>query len=308
MAVFRIQDNVPDSYNKPSRDFQLLCNVFDYMNGAVKYDINSIRDVTDTVFCNDVLLNKLKTKLGFFSNVPMNTYTQRLILRAFPYLIKYKGSSTGIKQAIYVYLKTQHLDTTTDIQITNSVQSYNSNSENVIDDVYLVKIGLDVNLMDITILTELLKYILPAGYGVTYAKSAKMEIPHITALNKVTNNINIVFVTQFVNDAIKDVSDTNTDTNGVSTTTVPLSNIPLTDDKGNTVTDENGKVIYRNIDNIDVNRYVELQHPDKNIDIEASNIEEVPNSIDEFESVTGFDKFIYRQTITETSNTEEEDT
>lgn len=237
MAVFRIQDNVPDSYNRPSRDFQLLCNTFDCMNGAIKYDINSIKDVTDTNLCNDVLLNKLQTKVGFFSSLQINTEVQRLILKAFPYLIKYKGSRAGIKEAIYIYLKTQNINQRVDITVVNNSKALNSHNISIIDDLYFVNLGLNVQLKDIHILTELLKYIIPAGYGVSYSKVSQMGVPPVKAYNKIKNNVNIIFVSQFVNDTIRDayVYDDkgneiiDNSINAVSTTSIPSNIFALID-------------------------------------------------------------------------------
>ena len=229
MAVFRIQNQVPDAYNRNSRDFQLLCNTFDCMYGAVKYDIDSIRDVTDTTLCNDNLLSKLQTKLGFFTNITMNTETQRLILKAFPYLIKHKGSINGIKQAIHIYLKTQNIIGTVDVKVKNQ-KNKRFDGTNIMDSIYVVNIGLHVKLMDITILTELLKYILPAGYGVNYSLIKESKVPFVKAYDKIKNSIDILFVTQATNDAIRNdsfITDGYHDLpiNAVSTTGIPLAEI-----------------------------------------------------------------------------------
>lgn len=175
MNVFRTQEHVPDVYPRKSRDFQLMCNIFDCVQGAVKYDIDSIRDVVDTDLCNQRVLNYLQTKLGFFTDVKMTSDTQRTILKAFPYLIKNKGSRKGIEQSIQVFLKTQNVSGEIKVLITNKrvnnkiVQSEPSEVYmDVLENVYVVQVSMSTKELDITILDEILKYIIPAGYKIEY--------------------------------------------------------------------------------------------------------------------------------------------
>lgn len=159
MAVFRLQENVPDVYQRKSRDFQLFCNVFDYMNGAVKYDIDSIRDIIDTNQCNERLLPYLQTKLGFFTNVKISAEDLRIILKAFPYIVRNKGSRIGIEQAIQVFLKIYGLSANVEVRIDNGDE---------ISGDYVIYIGVQDKLPDTTILNEILKYVIPAGYGLRF--------------------------------------------------------------------------------------------------------------------------------------------
>ena len=59
--IFRLQENVPDVYARKSRDFQLLCNVFDILQGGIKYDIDTITSVVDTRYCSERLLPLLQS-------------------------------------------------------------------------------------------------------------------------------------------------------------------------------------------------------------------------------------------------------
>lgn len=164
MARFRLQENVPDIYVEQSRDFQLFCNLFDVVNGGVKFDIDSIRDVSDTELCSDRLLEFLKVKLGFLSNKHISTTALRIILKGFPYLIKNKGSRLGIQQAIILFLKTQGIEGAVTVIPQNRV----TNDYDDLIDTYKVDVSIKSQLLDITILEELLKYVLPAGYDIEY--------------------------------------------------------------------------------------------------------------------------------------------
>lgn len=230
MAVFRLQEHVPDVYARKSRDFQLLCNVFDCMNNAVKYDIDSIRDVTDTNLCNDRLLNLLQTKLGFFTNKHMNSDTQRIILKAFPYMIKNKGSTKGIKQAIYTFLKTQGVNGVVTVQVINREnvnKMVDNKSVNTIANTYVVELGMQTRVLDTTILTEILKYIIPAGYIVRYSFNNEQKVSDITSS---TDYINIIFVRESLNSGLRLSAYNESDLPINSVDTVTITNKDTTED------------------------------------------------------------------------------
>ena len=90
--MFRLQNNTPTIYVENSRDFQLLCRLFDYMINGIKYDINSILNILNPMKINDRMLNLLCTKLGFFPKNQYDSRTLRYILSTFPYIIKNKGT------------------------------------------------------------------------------------------------------------------------------------------------------------------------------------------------------------------------
>lgn len=163
MATFRSQNHVPDVYVKGSRDFQLFCNLFDCVNGGIKYDIDSIPDVVDTNQCNERLMPYLQTKLGFWTNVKIKAENLRIILKGFVYAVRNKGSIKGVEQAVQLFLKIAKIKTNVHIEVINEPSNDNS-----LQDPYTVIIGTEERLGDTTILDEILKYILPAGYAYRY--------------------------------------------------------------------------------------------------------------------------------------------
>ncbi len=157
--IGRVQDLVPEVYVNESRDFALLARAYDCIIQGVKFDIDSTKYLTDTSRCNDRILQLLQTKVGFFSDVNIDNADLRYILRAFPELIRNKGSYKAIKQAIYVYLKISNVKS--DIYVYQEVDINNNQT-------YTVRIGIEEKVKDVQILDEILKYILPAGYLVEY--------------------------------------------------------------------------------------------------------------------------------------------
>ena len=148
--MFKIKENVPSIYVDESRDFQLFCSVFDYVNNGVKFDIDSIVNIYDPFKCNDRMIHLLCSKIGFFTKKEFDTNALRHILSAFPYLIKYKGSRKAIEAAVAVVLK-----------INNSIINFKVNIDNV---KHNIEIMFTEDVFDLTALDELLKYIIPIGY------------------------------------------------------------------------------------------------------------------------------------------------
>ena len=119
MPLFKVQNNVPEVYVNQSRDFQLLCRAYDSIVNGVKFDIDSMLSVINTDECNSRLLPLLQTKLGFISDVPATNDALRYVLKAFPHIVKNKGSLKAIQQAVIVFLKINHIRTPAEIHVTH---------------------------------------------------------------------------------------------------------------------------------------------------------------------------------------------
>ena len=192
MAIFRLQENVPDVYTRKSRDFQLLCNVFDCVNNGVKYDIDSIVDVLNTRQCNERLLPLLQTKLGFFSNKNFTTPQLRAVLMSFKQVVNDKGSEAGIREAIEVFLKISNASTKSEIRRLNVDTSVSEDAiKTRLVNNYIVDVGIESNILDVTILTELLKYVLPAGYRLQYSFYSSFD--NVSVVNE-KDVLNIIFL------------------------------------------------------------------------------------------------------------------
>lgn len=166
MSLFRISEHVPDVYSRKSRDFQLFCAVFDIVFGYLKYNIDSIRNITDTEYCNQKLIPLLQTKLGFYSDISIPSEDLRLILKAFPFLVKNKGSLTGITGALRIFLKVIGSDAEYEVKVLNKV--YSSDGKYLEDESYTINISTSEILTNTAVLDQILKYVVPAGYIVKY--------------------------------------------------------------------------------------------------------------------------------------------
>ena len=169
MKLIRTQNNVPDVYVNASRDFQLLCRLYDILINGVKYDTEAIKSVINTFMCNTRLLELLQTKLGFFTKSSISDDDLRYVLCAFPDIIKHKGSRQSIEEAVLVFLKLNHINTGYDILITNKPRAGSSATP------YSVQIGIEGAVRDTHILDEIFRYILPAGYIFEYIFYVKAD-------------------------------------------------------------------------------------------------------------------------------------
>lgn len=160
MSLVRLGEKTPDVYTRESRDFQLLCNVFDCFNNGVKSDIDSMMDVLKTAECPSRLLGLLATRIGFFSDSELTDSDLRMILKAYPYILKNKGSELAVKQCIILFQRMRKINIPSYISIVNKDENGNN--------VYKITIGLSTSFIDVYVLDELIKHILPTGYTVSY--------------------------------------------------------------------------------------------------------------------------------------------
>lgn len=158
MSVFRVQDKTPEVYTSTSRDFQLIGRLYDCIINGVKFDTDSILDIINTDNIDSRLLKLLQTKIGFFSSKDITDESLRYVLKAFPEIVKHKGSIKSIKQAVCTFLKL------------NGIKSfvYVNKINNSLSNPYTIEIGIDSSIKDTYILDQILKYILPTGYSISY--------------------------------------------------------------------------------------------------------------------------------------------
>lgn len=149
--MLRLQENTPEIYLKESRDFQIMCRIYDMLNNAVRFNIESTRYLLDPRLCNDKVLELLCTRVGFFPKKEYNTNILRSVVSAFPFLLKYKGSKKGIELAVDTILKAEQHFGESSIDISTPG---------------LVKVYLTVPLSNQDLLYDVLTYILPVGYDI----------------------------------------------------------------------------------------------------------------------------------------------
>lgn len=99
--MLRLQEMVPDWYVEKSRDFQVLCRLYDFTLNGLKYNIDTMQSLTDTRSVKDTVLPLVGDKFGIYDK---EAYTNRYLLEALPIASKYKGSLKSINILLNAFL------------------------------------------------------------------------------------------------------------------------------------------------------------------------------------------------------------
>ena len=159
--LFKLEENVPDIYVEMSRDFQLLCRVYDILVNSNIITQSKIRQQLNIDQIDDKLLKLLAGRLGFNSDNYIPTEVMRSILLQFPFMIKNKGTKVGIEQAIKSVIKQ-----------TSKVNSvYVSDITIATGEIKVTVESDDASAVDMSYLSNVLKYVVPVGYTVNVAVS-----------------------------------------------------------------------------------------------------------------------------------------
>jgi hypothetical protein len=174
----------------------------------------------------------------------------RTLLKSFPYLLRKKGTLTGIKQCIQLFFKIIDKTRAVEVSVVNNEISTTDLNYNLTKQVYVVNINILSKKFDITLLTEMLKYIILAGYGLKYYFYTPNEFK--TAIFQ-EDTINIVFVKSIDNSKVRNhnldgkVNDDSELVNNVNTTTI-LNNSEITTAYNNSSQQTyNGKYEYKKV-------------------------------------------------------------
>lgn len=151
--LFKLEENVPDIYVEMSRDFQLLCRVYDILVNSNIITQSKIRQQLNIDQIDDKLLKLLAGRLGFSSDNYIPTEVMRSILLQFPFMIKNKGTKVGIEQAIRSVIKqTSKVNSVYVSDITIATGKINVTVESD-----------DISAVDTSYLSDVLKYVVPVG-------------------------------------------------------------------------------------------------------------------------------------------------
>lgn len=202
MPLLRYDEMVPEVYVNQSRDFQTLSRLFTLGLSSSKYYADKLHYQNSANYVDDSLLPLLQRKVGFYTNYNFRADELRSVINIFYSLVKNKGSLSSVEQAIRLFFQTQNLNTTAYIEVDN---------EN-----YVIKLGVDSSIRDITLLTEILKYIIPTGYLITV-----FFYEHQSFEMYVTTHDDLIMITAMGDDrsSIGTLADT-IPVNGVDTTTI----------------------------------------------------------------------------------------
>lgn len=152
--MFRLIDASPEYYLQQSRDFQYLTRLMDIWFRGFKFDADMILKMADPLACPDEYLQALSEKIGFYPRKHIENEDLRIILKAFPWMYKYKGSRKAIDMAVRIGLMLNGIDANaSQLRITINNMEVEVSTRQKIDE---------------TAIREMFRHIAPVGYALVF--------------------------------------------------------------------------------------------------------------------------------------------
>ena len=149
--MIKLQNLTPEVYYKESRDFQLLGRLFDLVLNAVKTDTDLLYNLPLSTNSDEKLLELLALTLGFKPKHQYNARNLKAVCSVFSEILRNKGSIKAIKIACEALFNSMDISQQLDYDFTKGKDNTELN-------LYIAQ-----DFGDITLLNDLLSYILPAG-------------------------------------------------------------------------------------------------------------------------------------------------
>ena len=145
--MIKFSNQVPSIYTSASRDFQYISWLNDIVLNCVKHNVDDIYDLPNNK-TDSKIVELLAMTLGF--KVKRNYDQKQLyaLVAALPRILKYKGTETAI-----------HMAGNALIAASGATGEFKSESVSAGE----IRVTFPVDLVDISLFTDLLDYILPAG-------------------------------------------------------------------------------------------------------------------------------------------------
>ena len=202
--MIKFYEQVPAVYPSASRDFQYLCWLIDIVLNSVKHNVDDLYDLPNSK-TDPRFTELLAMTLGFKVKRNYDQNQLRALVAALPRILKYKGTTHAVEMAGNALVAA------------SGTTGKNFSIESIEDGELTVV--LPIELVDVSLFTDLLSYILPAG--MTYHIIRKNE----TAIAPTTS---VAYGEQLLAEWIPDIDldETTGNTNGLSSMfNVPAANV-----------------------------------------------------------------------------------
>lgn len=147
--MIKLQELTPSIYYEQSRDFQFIGRLYDIVLNYVKTNADNLYTLPIGKNMDEKLLNLLAFTLGFQSKHHYNSKQLLAICSVLPLILKNKGSLNAILIAVNSILYAEGI---------NQALDYEFKDNNLV-------LYLSPDLSDLTLLKDIMVYILPAGIG-----------------------------------------------------------------------------------------------------------------------------------------------
>ena len=194
--MIKLQELTPSVYYEQSRDFQFIGRLYDIVLNYIKTNADNLYTLPIGKNMDEKLLNLLAFTLGFQSKHHYNSKQLLAICSVLPLILKHKGSLNAILIAVNSILYAEGI---------NQALDYEFKNNNLV-------LYLSPDLSDLTLLKDIMIYILPAGIGcdmikeiqsINKIKTILTTKDEITVYKDVANNFNKILDVR--NDDIKEM-------------------------------------------------------------------------------------------------------
>lgn len=164
--MIKVEKLVPSVYYNRSRDFQVLGRTYEVVFNYLKTNTDLINNLPISDDIDDQLLDLLCTTLGFKLIHSYKSNALRGLCSIFCYIIKNKGNKKAIKTVTDMLLNIEGITGESTVEI-------KTNDDNGTEEDYpKVNIYVPNELTSITLLYDILEYVVPAGVRVEIRKTS----------------------------------------------------------------------------------------------------------------------------------------
>lgn len=195
--MIKLQNYTPDVYYKESRDFQFIGRLFDLVLNSVKTETDLLYNLPLSANSDEKLLELLAMTLGFKPRHQYNARQLKAICSVFSEIMRNKGSIKALKIACEALFNA--LDISQELSYDFTSTANNKTELNL----YIAQ-----EFGDITILNDLLSYVLPAGMSCNIIRELRRENSANTSIG--------------VTDTVKALQLNTAAVSGLADLTVPL--------------------------------------------------------------------------------------
>jgi hypothetical protein len=163
--MIKLSNQVPSIYINASRDFQYLSWLIDIVLNSVKHNVDDIYNLPNNQ-ADPKLTELLAMTLGFKVKRNYDQSQLRALVAALPRILKYKGTKNAIDMAGKALIAASGAS--------GDFRSEISGGE--------LTVTFPIDLVDISLFTDFLNYILPAGMTCRIVRENLAERPYATEL------------------------------------------------------------------------------------------------------------------------------
>ena len=169
--MIKLQNYTPEIYYKESRDFQFIGRLFDLVLNAVKTDADLLYHIPLSTDSDEKLLELLSLTLGFKPKHQYNSRQLKAVCSVFSEILRNKGSIKALKIACEALFNSMDVSQELDYDFTKG----KDNTE--------LNLYIPADFEDLTILSDLLTYVLPAGMSCNIIKELHIKKQTLTELS-----------------------------------------------------------------------------------------------------------------------------